>query len=76
MQHVRGTAVPINVALFEDARFVLRGPFVCGQGAQPCAIGGVLKESALMWAARQGFMAVISELLDVSGSIRHTECIR
>lgn len=41
-------------------------PFGGGQGAHPSAIGGVLKESALMWAARQGFMAVVSDLLDVS----------
>ncbi len=36
------------------------------QGANTCAIGGVLKESALMWAARQGYMTIIVDLLRVS----------
>lgn len=39
----------------------------CRQGADTCAIGGVLKESALMWAARQGYMTIIVDLLQVSG---------
>ena len=67
---MRGIAAPTCITLFNNALLVALG---CGQGARPCAIGGVLKESALMWAARQGFMAVISDLLDVSDvSIRGT----
>lgn len=31
------------------------------------AIGGVLQESALMWAARQGHMTIIVDLLQVCG---------
>lgn len=42
--------------------------FVARQGADTCAIGGVLKESALMWAARQGYMTIIVDLLRVSDS--------
>lgn len=40
--------------------------FVGRQGADTCAIGGVLQESAMMWAARRGYMTVVVDLLRVS----------
>lgn len=44
-------------------------PTCSAQGADACAIGGVLQESALMWAARQGYVGIIVELLKVSTRI-------
>lgn len=35
------------------------------QGADARAYGGILQETALMWAARSGYMAIINDLLQV-----------
>lgn len=49
-------------------------PSLARQGADTCAIGGVLKESALMWAARQGYMTIIVDLLRVSYCCKDKVC--
>lgn len=49
-------------------------PSLARQGADTCAIGGVLKESALMWAARQGYMTIIVDLLRVSYRCKDKVC--
>ncbi|CAM9916359.1 unnamed protein product, partial [Discosporangium mesarthrocarpum] len=38
--------------------------YLLDRGADSLAVGGILEESALMWAARQGYIAIILRLMD------------
>ncbi|CAM9670968.1 unnamed protein product [Pylaiella littoralis] len=65
-----GEGVPLlHWAAINDRRGVVK--YLLKQGADTCAIGGVLQESALMWAARQGYMTIIVDLLRAGADCLH-----
>ncbi|CAM9376033.1 unnamed protein product [Ectocarpus sp. 12 AP-2014] len=59
----------LHWAAINDRRGVVK--YLLKRGADACAIGGVLKESALMWAARQGYMTIIADLLNAGADCLH-----
>ncbi|CAN0121745.1 unnamed protein product [Scytosiphon promiscuus] len=59
----------LHWAAINDRRGIVK--YLIKQRADTCAIGGVLKESALMWAARQGYMTIIVDLLQAGADCLH-----
>eukprot|EP00903_Cladosiphon_okamuranus_P009592 g9131.t1 len=59
----------LHWAAINDRRQIVK--YLLKQGAVTSAIGGVLKESALMWAARQGYMTIIVDLLRAGADPHH-----